>query len=90
MQKKLTLTREQRDDAVQRLRGYLEEEYGESVGDLAGSLFLDFIAEHIGPHFYSNGLADAEAYVARFSDSLVADLDAAKLVPPRPGRGRAD
>jgi uncharacterized protein (DUF2164 family) len=48
------------------------------------------LAEEIGPYFYSKGLSDAQAYVARFTDSLVADLDAAKQLPPRPERATTD
>ena len=87
---KITLAREERDDAVQRLRRYLERESGEEVGELAATLLFDFVAEEIGPYFYSKGLSDAQAYVARFTDSLVADLDAAKQLPPRPERATTD
>ncbi len=80
---KLTLEREERDDAANRLRAYFERERGEELGELGATLLLEFIAEEIGPHFYNKGLRDAQSYIARFTDSLDADLEAAKLMPPR-------
>jgi uncharacterized protein (DUF2164 family) len=87
---KIELGREERDDAVRRLRGYFERERDEELGDLAVGLFFDFITEEIGPYFYNKGLSDAQSYVARFTDSLDADLEAGKRFPPRaPGRSPA-
>jgi uncharacterized protein (DUF2164 family) len=82
---KIAIEREERDDAVARLRAYFDRERDEELGELGATLFLDFIAEEIGPYFYNKGLRDAQSYVARFTDSLDADLEAAKLLPPRPG-----
>jgi uncharacterized protein (DUF2164 family) len=79
---KIELGREERDDAVRRLRLYFERERDEELGDLAVGLFYDFIAEELGPYFYNKGLSDAQSYVARFTDSLDADLEAAKRYPP--------
>ena len=80
----IELGREQRDDAVERLRVYFARERGEELGELGATLIYDFVAEQLGPHFYNKGIADAQALVARFADSLDADLDAARRLPPRP------
>jgi uncharacterized protein (DUF2164 family) len=79
----IELAREERDDAVRRLRSYFEREREEELGDLAAGLLYDFIAEELGSYFYNKGLSDAQAYVARFTDSLDADLEAAKRFPAR-------
>jgi uncharacterized protein (DUF2164 family) len=79
----IELEREQRDDAVERLRVYFERERGEQLGELAAGLLYDFIAEQLGPYFYNKGIEDAQALIVRFADSLDADLEAAKRLPPR-------
>ena len=84
----IELGREQRDDAVERLRVYFARERGEELGELAATLIYDFVAEQLGPHFYNKGIEDAQALVARFADSLDADLEAAKRLPPRPRPGK--
>jgi uncharacterized protein (DUF2164 family) len=79
----IELERELRDDAVERLRTYFDRERDEQLGELAAGLLYDFIAEQVGPYFYNKGIEDAQALVARFADSLDADLEAAKRLPPR-------
>ncbi len=78
----------EREDALERLRAYFGRERGEELGELGAALLFDFIAEQLGPHFYNKGIEDAQALVARFADSLDADLDAAKRLPPRPDTRR--
>jgi uncharacterized protein (DUF2164 family) len=80
---KIELTREDREDALRRLRAYLEHERDEEWGDLATGLLYDFIAEELAPYFFNRGLHEAQSHLARFADSLDADLEAAKRYPPR-------
>ena len=79
----IELGRAEREDALARLRAYFGQERGEELGELGAMLIYDFIAEQLGPHFYNKGIEDGQALVARFADSLDADLDAAKRLPPR-------
>lgn len=80
---KVVLGKEEREDIVRRLRAHFERGRGEELGELGATLLYEFLAEEIGPHFYNKGLNDAQAYLARFTDSLDADLEAAKVLPPR-------
>jgi uncharacterized protein (DUF2164 family) len=77
----LRLTDEEREAATLAIRDYFERERDEQLGELAAGLLLDFIAERLGPHFYNRGIEDAQALIARFGDSLDADLEAAKRFP---------
>lgn len=77
----IRLPDEDRERAVERIRGYFERERGEEIGELAAGLLYDVIAERIGPYFYNQGIDDAQALIARFADSLDADLEAAKRFP---------
>jgi uncharacterized protein (DUF2164 family) len=50
-----------RELLARKLAGYLEREFDLEVGGLAAGLLLDFVAEELGPHFYNQGLHDAQA-----------------------------
>lgn len=85
------LDREARADAVRHIRAYFERERGEELGEMAAGFFLDFVTEELGHHFYNAGLADAQALLARFVDSLDADIEAQRRFPPRgPARAPAE
>jgi uncharacterized protein (DUF2164 family) len=75
------LDREERAEAVRRVRAYFERERGEELGELAAGFILDFIAEELAPLFYNAGLSDAQALLARHVDSLDADLEAQRREP---------
>ena len=75
------LDREQRAEAVRRIRAYFERERDEQLGELAAGFILEFIVEELAPLFYNAGLADAQALLARHVDSLDADLEAQRREP---------
>lgn len=85
MDNTIQLEQPERDEVMRRLRSHFQRELDEPPGDLWVMLLYDFIAEEIAPFFYNAGLGDAQRYLARFVDSLDADLDAAKRLPPRAG-----
>lgn len=82
MNDRITLEQEARELALERLRRYLREQNGEEPGDLAVRLLYDYIAEHLGPLFYNEGITAAQRILLRAADGLEADLDASKRVPP--------
>ncbi|NEX92648.1 DUF2164 domain-containing protein [Caulobacter sp. 17J65-9] len=51
----------QRALLARKLSAYLARELDVEVGGLAAGLMLDFLAEELGPHFYNQGLHDAQA-----------------------------
>lgn len=53
-------------------------------------ILSDFISEEIGRYFYNQGLPDAQSYLARFTDSMDADLAAARLPPRTSERDEAE
>ena len=61
----IKLSREQRRGAIAAIQRYFEEERGESVGELAAMLFLDFLVEEIGEIFYNKGVDDAQVLLRR-------------------------
>ena len=53
------------------VRRYLAENFGEDIGDLKASLFLNYCLEEIAPSVYNQAIADARA----FMQEKVADMD---------------
>lgn len=56
---------------VEALRHYLLDELDREIGDLQGSLFLEFVLKEIGPSIYNQAIKDAQASL----HGVVADLD---------------
>ncbi len=77
----IELERDERDEAVERIKSHFAKEREEEPGDLAATFLLDFISEQIAPFFYNRGLSDAQQLPARAAASLDSDLDAAKRFP---------
>jgi uncharacterized protein (DUF2164 family) len=80
------LSKEDREFAVLRVQAYFRDERDEELGHLGAMLIYDFIAKELGPLFYNRGLYTASLLARRAADSLEADIDAAKRLPPA-GRG---
>jgi len=58
---RIELEKPVREALVRALSRYLKDELGVEIGGMDAILFLDFISETMGPHFYNQGLADAQA-----------------------------
>jgi len=63
MEKRLKLSREERDQIVADIKNYFMEERGEEIGDLAAGLLLDFLCMKMGPLYYNRGLKDAHVFM---------------------------
>lgn len=50
-----------RDGLARKLASHLKDDFGIEIGGMDAVLLLDFIAETVGPHFYNQGLYDAQA-----------------------------
>lgn len=58
---KIELEKPVRDALVRTLSGYLKDELDVEVGGMDAVLLLDFITDKLGPHYYNQGLYDAQA-----------------------------
>lgn len=58
---RIELEKPVREALVRALSRYLKDELDVEIGGMDALLFLDFISETMGPHFYNQGLADAQA-----------------------------
>jgi uncharacterized protein (DUF2164 family) len=82
----VSLPRDDREFALERIKAHLREESGDEPGDLAAILFFDFVAEEMGPLFYNAGIAAAQKALLHALDELDADLEATKRPLPRRDR----
>lgn len=67
---KIRFEKEQRTAIVSRIQRYFVDELDSSIGVIPAELLLEFFAEHIGPHYYNQGLADAQAEFAKSLDDV--------------------
>ena len=63
--RKIAFSSKEKAEIVARLRRYAADELDLSLGALPAEFLLDFFSGEIGPHFYRQGLKDAQAALSR-------------------------
>ena len=58
----MKLEKEQVKEIIPSIKRYVEEEFGEEIGNLKAELLLDYFMKEIAPYAYNRGGQDAEAY----------------------------
>lgn len=81
--KPIELGREERADAVARLRAHLRDELDQEISGLQAEMLLDWIAGRIGPTFYNRGLYDAQALIRARTEDLVEAIYGLERAGPR-------
>ncbi len=66
----IELPKDTRDALTRALSGYLKSELDLEVTGFDAVFLLDFLIERLGPHFYNQGLADAQAILAKKADEI--------------------
>ncbi|HET6970107.1 MAG TPA: DUF2164 domain-containing protein [Phenylobacterium sp.] len=67
---KIELPKETQDALARALSKHLKDELDLEVTGFDAVFLLDFITERLGPHFYNQGLADAQAFLAKKLDEI--------------------
>jgi uncharacterized protein (DUF2164 family) len=67
---KIELPKDAADQAAKVLSKYLKDELDVEVGGFDAVFLVDFITERLGPHFYNQGLYDAQALLAKKAEEL--------------------
>ena len=62
---RIELEKPVRDGLARALTRYLKDELDVEVGGMDAMLLLDFVTEKLGPHYYNQGLADAQAIFSK-------------------------
>ena len=65
------LSRKERDNAAELVKDYIDREFGTDTGRLQAALFVDFLAERIGPAFYNNGIRDAIKFMEEKTEDMI-------------------
>jgi len=73
----IKLPKDQEKRLTGSVRRYLNENFGEDVGDLKAALFLKFCLEEIAPSVYNQAVADAR----NFMQEKVLDLENVCFAP---------
>ena len=67
---KIELPKDTRDALTRALSRYLKDELDVEVTGFDAEFLLGFIIESMGPHVYNQGLADAQALLAKKLEEL--------------------
>jgi uncharacterized protein (DUF2164 family) len=67
---KIELPKDSREALTRALSRYLKDELDLEVTGFDAQFLLDFLAETLGPHFYNQGLADAQALLSKKMDDI--------------------
>tara|TARA_B100001115_G_C15697103_1_gene337849 strand:+ start:425 stop:673 length:249 start_codon:yes stop_codon:yes gene_type:complete len=58
----MKLEKEKVKEIIPSIKRYVEEGFGEEIGNLKAELLLDYFMKEIDPHAYNRGVQDAEDY----------------------------
>jgi uncharacterized protein (DUF2164 family) len=67
---KIEHSKEAREAAARALSRYLKDELDLEVSGFDAVFLTDFVTETLGPHFYNQGLADAQAILSKKLDEI--------------------
>lgn len=67
---KIELPKALRDDAAKAISRYLKDELDLDVTGFDAVFLTDFVTETLGPHFYNQALADAQALLSKKLDEM--------------------
>ncbi|MBA4792863.1 DUF2164 domain-containing protein [Phenylobacterium sp.] len=72
---KIEFSKEAREALAEALSRYLKDELDLEVKGFDAVFLLDFISETLGPHFYNQGLWDAQAALQKKLDLISQAID---------------
>ena len=59
----ITLSKEEEEVLLDRLRDYMNEEFDLDIGNLPAKFLFDFMVDLIGPEIYNQAIDDAEPWL---------------------------
>jgi len=71
-----TFSRPEKEALSLKIQEYFQEELDHEIGNLQAGLFLNFIAEEVGPFFYNKGVRDSQMALNKRVDELTEAIDA--------------
>lgn len=55
----IKLPKEEKEELINNVQAYFEEERSEAIGELAAEQFIDFMITELGPYIYNKAITDA-------------------------------
>ena len=68
--KPIKFEKDERAAIASKIQRYFVDELDSEIGAIPAELLLNFFTEEIGPFYYNQGLADAQAAMARMVDNI--------------------
>lgn len=68
---RIKLTKEKKEEMIARVQNYFLNEREEELGNLAATLFLNFVVEELAPEFYNQGVQDAYRYMTERCEDML-------------------
>ncbi|HWV00063.1 MAG TPA: DUF2164 domain-containing protein [Devosia sp.] len=68
--KPIKFEKDERAAIASKIQRYFVAELDSEIGAIPAELLLNFFTEEIGPFYYNQGLADAQAAMARMVDNI--------------------
>ena len=59
----IKLPREEKEQIIDSVKAYFEQERSESIGDLAAEQLIDYMMQELGPYIYNKAVADARVLI---------------------------
>jgi len=70
---KIQFTKEEKQQIIEEIQFFFEEERDEKLGIIASEQFFDFFVHILGEHIYNKALDDAMIWFRRSMDNLESD-----------------
>ncbi|MDQ0195579.1 DUF2164 domain-containing protein [Paenibacillus wynnii] len=70
----LKLPKEIKDEMINNVKNYFEEERSETIGDLGAEQFIDFMIKELGPHIYNKAITDARLLIQEKTNQIEDEL----------------
>lgn len=68
---RIKLSKEKKEEMIARIQNHFLNEREEELGNLAATLFLNFIVEELAPEFYNIGVQDAYRYMTERCEDML-------------------
>jgi uncharacterized protein (DUF2164 family) len=66
----IPLTKEQKENACDKIKEYMAENFELDIGNLQAGIMLDYIAKNIGIYYYNQAVADSLSFITQKAEDL--------------------
>ena len=66
----IKFSRDETDRIVSKIKTYFDNEFEQDIGSFEAEFLIEFLSKELGPHFYNQGLSDAQALFSDKADEV--------------------